>query len=56
MGIMLFYEGDWVQNRNMYYFEGCQGKFIELKKTITYEELLKIICHILKVDPPEHNL
>ena len=42
MGIMLFYEGDWVQNRNMYYFEGCQGKFIELKKTTTYEELLKI--------------
>ena len=40
----------------MYCFEGCQGKFIELKKTITYEELLKIVCHILKVDPPEHNL
>ena len=56
VGIMLLYEGDWVQNRNMYYFEGCQGKFIELKKTTTYEELLKIFCHILKVDPTEHNL
>ena len=53
---MLLYEGDWVQNRNMYYFEGCQGKFIELKKTTAYEELLKIVSHILKVDPPEHNL
>ncbi|KAL6347643.1 hypothetical protein AAG906_026171 [Vitis piasezkii] len=49
-------EGDWVQNGNMYYFEGCQGKGIELKKTTTYEELFKIVCHILKVDPTEHNL
>ena len=39
-----------------YYFEGCQGKGIELKKTTTYEELLKIVCHILKVDPTDHNL
>ena len=39
---MLLYEGDWVQNGNMYYFEGCQGKGIEPKKTTTYEELLKI--------------
>ena len=56
VGIMLLYEGDWVQNGNIYYFEGCQGKGIELKKTTTYEELLKIVCHILKVDPIEHNL
>ncbi|RVW79478.1 hypothetical protein CK203_050069 [Vitis vinifera] len=49
-------EGDWVQNGNTYDFEGCQGKDIELKKTTTYEELLKIVCHILKVDPTEHNL
>ena len=56
VGIMLLYEGDWVQNGNMYYFEGCQGKGIELKKTTTYEELLKIVCHILKVDPTDHNL
>ena len=54
--IMLLYEGDWVQNGNIYYFEGFQGKGIELKKTTTYEELLKIVCHILKVDPTEHNL
>ena len=56
MGIMLLYEGDWVQNGNMYYFEGCQGKSIKLKKTTTYEGLLKIVCHILKVDPIEHNI
>ena len=56
VGIMLLYKGDWVQNGNIYYFEGCQGKGIELKKTTTYEELLKIVCHILKVDPTEHNL
>ena len=56
VGIMLLYEGDWVKNGNMYYFGGCQGKGIGLKKTTTYEELLKIVCHILKVDPTEHNL
>ena len=56
MGIMLLNEGDWVQNGNMYYFEGCQGKGIELKKSTTYEELLKIVCHILKVDTTKHNL
>ncbi|KAL6313604.1 hypothetical protein AAG906_006973 [Vitis piasezkii] len=53
---MLLYEEDGVQNGNMYYFEGYQGKSIELKKTTTYEELLKIVCHILKVDPTKHNL
>ena len=51
VGIILLYEGDWVQNGNMYYFEGCQGKGIKLKKTTTYGELLKIVRHILKVDP-----
>ena len=56
MGIMLLNEGDWVQNGNMYYFEGCQGKGIELKKSTTYEKLLKIVCHILKVDTTKHNL
>ena len=56
VGIMLLYEGDWVQNGNIYYFEGFHGKGIELKKTTTYEELLKIVCHILKVDPTDHNL
>ena len=56
MEIMLLYEGDWVRNGNMYYFEGFQGKGIEPKKTTTYEELLKIVCHILKVDPTKHNL
>ena len=43
VGIMLLYKGDWVQNGNTYYFEGCQGKGIEPKKTTTYEELLKIV-------------
>ena len=38
----------------MYYFEGCKG--IELSKTITYEELLNIICQILRVDPRENNI
>ena len=56
MGIMLLYEENWGQNGNMYYFERCQGKGIEPKKTTTYEELLKIVCHILKVDPTKHNL
>ena len=55
MGIMLLYEENWGQNGNMYYFERCQGKGIEPKKTTTYEELLKIVCHILKVDPTKHN-
>ena len=43
VGIMFLYEGDWVQNGNMYYFEGYQGNGIKLKKTTTYEELLKIV-------------
>ena len=44
MRIIISYEGDWVKNGNMYRFEGCKGKGIELGKTITYEELLKTVC------------
>ena len=45
VGMMLLY-GNRVQNENMYHFEGCKGKGIELNNTITYEELLKTVCHI----------
>ena len=45
-----------MQNRNMYHFEGCKGKSIELSKTITYKELLKSVCQILRVDPMEINV
>ena len=54
--IMFLHEGDWVQNRNMYHFEGCKGKGIEFNKIITFEELLKTICQILRVDPRENNV
>ena len=43
-----------MQNGNMHHFEGCKG--IELYKTITYEELLKTVCQILRVDPRENNV
>ena len=45
-----------MQNGNMYLFKGCKGKGIELSKTITYEELLKTVCQILRVDPKESNV
>ena len=45
-----------MQNGKMYHFEGCKGKGIELSKTITYEELLKTVCQILRVDPRESNV
>ena len=44
-----------MQNGNMYHFKGCKGKGIELSKTITYEELLKTVCQILRVNPRESN-
>ena len=53
---MFLYEGNWVQNGNMYHFEGCKVKCIELSKTITYEELLKTVCQILRVYPRENNV
>ena len=40
----------------MYRFEGCKDKGIELSKTITYEELLKIVYQILRVDARENNV
>ena len=40
----------------MYHFEGCKGKGIELSKTITYEEFLKTVCHILRVYPRGNNV
>ena len=45
-----------MQSGNMYYFKSCKSKGIELCKTITYEELLKTICQILRVDPRESNV
>ena len=45
-----------MQNGNMYHFEGCNGKSIELSKIITYEELLKTICKIMRVDPRENSV
>ena len=35
---------------NIYHFVECQGKGIEIEKTTMYEKLLRIICHILKID------
>ena len=35
---------------NIYHFAECQGKGIEIKKTTMYEKLLRIVCHILKID------
>ena len=40
----------------MNHFEGYKCKVIELSMTITYEELLKIVCQILRVDPRENNV
>ena len=54
--VMILYEGDYVQNGNMYYFEGCKGKGIKISKTITYEELLKTVCQILRVYLKESNV
>ena len=51
VGIMLLYEGEWVWNGNVFYFEGSKGKGIEVSKTISYKELLGVIHHILKLDP-----
>ena len=34
-----------------FYFEGSQGKGIEIPKTISYKELLGVVHHILKLDP-----
>ena len=53
---MLLYKGDWVKNGSMYHFEGCKSKVIELSKTITFEELLRTVCQILRVDPRENNV
>ena len=49
--IMLLYEGEWVQDGNVFYFEGSKGKGIEIPKTISYKELLGVVHHILKLDP-----
>ena len=51
VGIMLLYEGEWVQDGNAFYFEGSKGKGIEVPKTISYKELLGVVHHILKLDP-----
>ena len=44
------------KNGNMYHFKSCKGKGIELSKTTIYEELLKIVYQILRVDPRENNV
>ena len=51
VGIMLLYEGEWVRDGNVFYFEGSKGKGIEIPKTISYKELLGVVHHILKLDP-----
>ena len=51
VGIMFFYEGEWVRDGNVFYFEGSKGKDIEILKTISYKELLGVVHHILKLDP-----
>ncbi|RVW99809.1 hypothetical protein CK203_029243 [Vitis vinifera] len=48
---MLLYEGEWVRDGNVFYFEGSKGKGIEIPKTISYKELLGVVHHILKLDP-----
>ena len=39
VGIMLLYEGEWMQEENSLYFKGSKGKDIEVSKTILYKNL-----------------
>ena len=36
--------------------KGAKVRVLNLKKTTTCKELLRIVCHILKVDLMKHNL
>ena len=38
VGIMLLYEGEWLRDGSVFYFEGSKGKDIEIPKTISYKE------------------
>ena len=51
VGIMLLYEGEWMEEENSFYFKGSKGKGIEVSKTILYDDLLEMIYRILKLDP-----
>ena len=53
---MLLYEGQWIQDGNAFYFKRSKGKGIEVLKTISYKELLRVVCHILKLDPTNCSL
>lgn len=54
--MMFLHEGDWVWDENAFYFEWHKGKGIKVSNTISCEELLKFVYHILKVDPIEYYL
>ena len=45
----LLYEGKWMREEKNFYFEGSKGKDIKVPKIISYEELLDVIHHILKL-------
>ena len=45
-----------MQDGIVHHFQGCKGKGIEVKKSTTYEELMRTVCDILKVDPTKHNI
>ena len=53
---MLPYEGKRVRDGNTFYFKWSKDKDIDVPKTISYEELLRVIHHILKLDPTNCSL
>ena len=54
--IMLLYEREWVQDGNTFYIEWGKGKAIEVLKSMSYEELLGVVHHILKLNPTDCSL
>ena len=53
---MLLHKGNWVQNGNTYHFKGSEGKGIIVKKNISYHELMRVVYHILQLDPIECSI
>lgn len=54
LGIMFLYEKDRVHDQNDFCFEGCRVKGFEVLKIISYEELLRLVYDILKLDPRKY--
>ena len=50
---MLLYKGNWVQDENTYHFKGSEGKYITVKNNILYNELMRVLYHILQLYPVE---